>query len=61
MSGSSLKIIVVFFFIGHILIGKASAQPWKAKWTGDAVLESEEAFYALTPSSHALGKNGFMN
>lgn len=28
----------------------------RAQWTGDAVLESEEAFYGLTPSSHALGK-----
>ncbi len=28
----------------------------RAQWTGDAVLECEEAFYALTPSSHALGK-----
>ncbi|MBD1433348.1 glycoside hydrolase [Sphingobacterium sp. DN00404] len=34
MRGSSLKIVVVFFFIGYILIGKASAQPWKAKWIG---------------------------
>lgn len=28
----------------------------RAQWTGDAVLESEEAFYALTPSSHALAR-----
>lgn len=26
----------------------------RAQWTGDAVLEAEEAFYALNPSSHAL-------
>ena len=34
MSRSSLKILAVFFFIGYILVGKASAQPWKAKWIG---------------------------
>lgn len=28
----------------------------RAQWTGDAVLQSKEAFYALTPSSHALGR-----
>lgn len=26
----------------------------RAQWTGDAVLEAEEAFYALDPKSHAL-------
>lgn len=26
----------------------------RAQWTGDAVLEAEEAFYALDPNSHAL-------
>lgn len=26
----------------------------RAQWTGDAVLEAEEAFYALSPSSHQL-------
>lgn len=28
----------------------------RAQWTGDAVLEAEEAFYALDTSSHALGR-----
>lgn len=28
----------------------------RAQWTGDAVNESEQAFYALSPSSHALTK-----
>ncbi len=28
----------------------------RAQWTGDAVLEAEEAFYALSPSSHALAR-----
>jgi len=28
----------------------------RAQWTGDAVLEAQEAFYALSPSSHALAK-----
>src|SRR5690606_34624293 len=28
----------------------------RAQWTGDAVLEAEEAFYALSPSSHLLAK-----
>lgn len=28
----------------------------RAQWTGDAVLEAEEAFYALDPSSHALAR-----
>lgn len=28
----------------------------RSLWTGDAVLESEESFYALSPSSHALSK-----
>lgn len=28
----------------------------RAQWTGDAVLEAQEAFYALCPKSHALAK-----
>ena len=28
----------------------------RAQWAGDAVNESGEAFYALSPSSHALTK-----
>lgn len=28
----------------------------RAQWTGDVVLEAQEAFYALSPSSHALAK-----
>ncbi|WP_276090505.1 alpha-L-rhamnosidase C-terminal domain-containing protein [Pedobacter sp. JY14-1] len=28
----------------------------RAQWTGDAVNESGQAFYALSPSSHALGR-----
>ncbi|QLG44645.1 alpha-L-rhamnosidase-related protein [Costertonia aggregata] len=32
----------------------------RAQWWGDAVLESGEAFYALSPSSHLLAKKGIL-
>lgn len=33
----------------------------RAQWAGDAVNESGETYYALSTSSHALTKNGYVN